>query len=696
MPARFTLPRAALLVSALATACGGNAPEAKDAHQASPSDISVGDIVAAHGGFDALPGSKSTGVSETAPGTLRANLMDKDNPVKLDGVLGEWAARTPGAVVVKGSAGADFAFSAAVQYDDKFLYVGGDVAESSFVRTDHFGDGEDHASLVLAFPKVGGGFAGYEIGLFAGKPGESVGEVRYAGGRKGQVAGAKIVEAPTAKGYSFEAIVPWSTFPEARSVRVGLRGAVRYTIADGGGAAHNVVSTGPGDASSPANLPSLLTEAEQSIVDGILKEKGLTAEAPKVDILADLTGDGMRERVAVWGNFLTISGPTYRGGKEYFYRDIGGELIHIEARDVTGRGKDDLVLRRRLPVEGSTREWFEVWSLLKGDEPFTTFGHEIAITREGKRVSNAVRVAKKEIHVTLEPASGWDASSYREPTVDGVEPILLPWGPTRGETFRFDGTRFARVHEDRQTPTPGSAVVAPAPSQRLTEPATPTVVVNPPSRGPAEASGDLSAQVFAQYRRDHGVPAEARPKVDLMVDIDGDGRAERVVLLGKDIVVCGSGFKGGTQYAFLTLSQFDNASDLKDMSARDLTGDGGADLVVRGTRHVSAAGGGGAVEIDALLAYQVKSGVITRIFAIETGRTQGTRRAQGQVQFIPSKDGHGFEVDVRPGRVTGWTAKTYPWTQDTPGTGALEPLLLPWGGVPSLRYTWNGTAFTRP
>jgi hypothetical protein len=65
------------------------------------------------------------------------------------------------------------------------------------------------------------------------------------------------------------------------------------------------------------------------------------------------------------------------------------------------------------------------------------------------------------------------------------------------------------------------------------------------------------------------------------------------------------------------------------------------------------------------------------------------------VQFVPSKDGRSFEVDVRPGRVTGWTAKTYPWGQDAPGSGALEPLLLPWGGTTSLRYSWNGTAFAR-
>jgi hypothetical protein len=680
----------AIVASALA--CGGEAPSPKDARQAESPDISIGDIAAAQGGLGGLGGSGGAGVSETMPGALRANLLDKENPIKLDGVLGEWPARTPAKVTLRGSPGRDFAFSGAVQYDDRYLYAAGDVTSGSFVRTERFAEGEDHASLLIAFPRIGGGFAGYEVGLFAGKPGESVGEVRFSGGRK--IGGAKIVEAPTPKGYTFEALIPWSAFPEARYVRVGLRAAMRYTISDGGAGARNVVSTASGEAATPASLPPLLNEAEQSMLDGLLTPKGLAGEAPKVELLADLSGDGMRERVAVWGNYLTISGSTYRGGKEYFYRDLGGELTHIEARDVTGRGKDDLVLRRRVLVEGSTREWFEVWSLLKGDEPTTTFGHEVSIAKDGKRVSNAIRVAGKEVHVTYEPATGWDASSYREPTVDGVEPLLLPWGATRAETFRFDGTRFNRTRVEKQT---AAAVPVAQESRRLAEPATPEVVVNPAravSPG-AAPSGDLVAQVFAQYRRDHGVPVDARPKVDLTVDVDGDGRPERVVLIGRDIVVLGPGFKGGTQYAVLSLSQFDDASDVKDMSARDLTGDGGADLVVRGTRHVSPAGGSGSLAIDALFVYQVKAGSIGRVFAIETGRSQGTRRAQGQVQFVPSRDGRTFEVDVRPGRVTGWTEKTYPWAQDQPGAGALEPLLLPWGGLTSLRYGWNGSAFAR-
>jgi hypothetical protein len=203
--------------------------------------------------------------------------------------------------------------------------------------------------------------------------------------------------------------------------------------------------------------------------------------------------------------------------------------------------------------------------------------------------------------------------------------------------------------------------------------------------------GDLSAQLLEQYRRDRGVGADVSPAADLKVNVTGDGRAERVVLLGKDVVVFGPGFKGGTAYAFLTLSQFADPADIKELTARDLTGDGGADLIVRGVRKVTA--DGGPVEVEVMFVYQVKQDAIARVFSIETAREQGGKRVQGLVQFIPAPGGKSFDILSGPGRATGWTQKTYPWNQETPGSGQLEPLLLPWGGVNSVRYSWNGSAF---
>jgi hypothetical protein len=303
-------------------------------------------------------------------------------------------------------------------------------------------------------------------------------------------------------------------------------------------------------------------------------------------------------------------------------------------------------------------------------------------------------VSGRDIEVATDKAAGWDASTYKEPTITDVEPVLLPWGAVKSQVFRFDGSKFAKVREVAQQPAPG-APGAPSPPDtykstlaeaRAAEPATPDV-----------AKGrDLSKDVYALYCKDHGVSATAKPRVDVQVNAGGDdARPERVVLVGRDIVVLGPGFKGGTAYAALTLSQFASDDDVKDMSVRDLTGDGSADFVVRGVRRVSAAGSREPVETESIFIYVLDgSDTIQRVFAIETGREQRAKRIQGLVQFVPADDHKSFEIDVRPGLARGWTKKTYPWPQEQPG-GPVEPLLLPWGGIDSLRYAWDGAKFAQ-
>ena len=697
---RFGRLSAAVLAIVSAAACGGGgtgpgATSAKHGRKAGDHESGgngeggpIGDSAVAQGGLASLGGAgnrEGNGPVASLAGALRADRVEKGSPVRLDGMLGEWPARTGAKQAISGTA-VGTTFSAALQYDDTKIYVGGEITEASFVRTSRFGEGEDHASLVLIFP---GSQSAYEIGFFAGVSGESQGQVRFSSGpRKGQeVPGSKIVEAPAAKGYSFEAQLPWSTFSEAHALRVGLRGALRYYDAEGG-AMKAVVATGAGDAANPSALPWLPTEPEQSLIEGLLAPKGLIGQPASVEVFADVGGDAMKERIAVHDKTITICGPGYRGGKEYFFKELGAELVRLESASITGRGKDDLVLRRRFPQTGGSRERFEVWSLIGGDEPVTTFAHEIAIVSGGKHLNNSVHVSGREIEVGVEPAVGWDIGSYKEPIATDVEPILFPWGGVKSRVFRFDGARFAKAKEVTQTPARGfvpstpAAGVAPGAPDRPIEPKAPTVRRNT----------DLSQALFDQYKKDKNVAADARPKFDLQVQIEGDARPERVVLMGRDIVVFGPGFKGGSQYAFLTLQQFADDADIQDMSARDLTGDGAADLVVRGVRRMPVPGSPASLEIDQMFVYAMVSGALTRIFSIETGREQAGKRIQGLVQFVPGPGGRGFEIDVRPGLAKGWTNKTYPWAQEQPGA-AIEPLLLPWGGIPSLRYAWNGTAF---
>ncbi len=686
---KYVLCTCLLVLAACGGGSGAKAPEGASGKQ-EPRE-SIADAVAAQGGLASLGGAGnredgSTGVEVALGGPLHAEDVDKKTPVKLDGVLKEWPARYAATQTLSGKTDG-LGLAVAVQTDETKLYVGAEITDPSLTRTAQHGDGDDHVSLTLAFPAGRGGLKGYEIGLFAGKPGESSGVVKWlAGPSKGQeVAGAKIVESDVKGGFVLEAALPWSAFVEARTMRVGLRAAFRYHDGDGT-RTRAVLGTGPGSVDHPGDLPALPTTAEQAVVDGLLGPKNLAGTAPRIDVFADVAGDERKERISVFGKFFTICGPGYRNGKQFFWREVAGELASFETRELTARGKDDMIVRRRIANNGVTHELLEVWTVAeKGDEPVTIFTQEIAISDgAGKRkITNAVHLSAKGIEVSVEPAVGWDAGSFKEPTA-GEQGILLPWGTVRSRTFRLENGKFAKSGEVAQAASAAAASTSTSTSTSTRDMATPSVA----------KSTNLSHQVMDLYLKDQGVPAGTKPRFDIEVHVDGDARPERVSLIGRDIVVLGPGFKSGSGYARISLTQFADDKDVSEMTARDVTGDGAAELVVRGVRHVTTPVGEN-VGVDCLFIYQVKGGAIARVFAIETGRELAGKRVQGLVQFVPAKGGKGFDVDVRPGVARGWTDKTYPWPQDKSG-GALEPLLLPWGGIPSLRYAWNGTQFAAP
>lgn len=693
------MKRACLGIVAMAlAACGGGGgtsetktPSSSGVAPKNPED-SIGTLAAAQGGIAALGGAGNredgaTGNEAAMTGPLRAEEMDRNNPVKLDGVLKEWHPRSPAHEAVSGQTSAELEIGAL--YDDTRLFIAAEITDSKLVRSARHADADDHVSMAIAFPEGRGGLKAYAIGLWPGKPGDSTGAVRWlAGPHKGKdVAGARIVEYDSKNGTVFEAAIPWSSFAEARTLRVGLRAAFRYHDGDGSTTA-GVVATGSGDVDKATDLPPFPTPSEQAVVDGLLTEQKLAGKPPKIDVFADIAGDERFERISVFGHFFTICGPGYRGGRQFFWRQVHGSITSAETRAITGRPKDDVIVRRKIKVGDAVHEILEVWSVMRGDEPTTLFSHEVAVfsTDGKKRVANTVRVSPKEIEIATDTAAGWDAASFNEPSINDVTPALLPWGTVKSRTFRFDKGKFEAASEVAQKGASPAAT-----------PATTNAEAPPPRDPPTpevRKGTDLGKQVLEAYFRDGGI-APTKPRFDLEVHVDGDARPERVALIGRDIVVLGPGFNGGNRYARMTLTQFADEKDISEMTARDVTGDGAAEIIVRGVRHLTTPANE-RVDVEGLFIYHVKNGALSRAFAVETAREQGKNRIQGLVQFVPAKNGKGFDIDARAGIAKGWTDKTYPWPEDKPGTGPVEPLLLPWGALKNVRYAWNGSQFAAP
>lgn len=606
----------------------------------------------------------------SAEGTsLRANLIEAKS-IKLDGVPKEWTALSAVGYAVKGRAGKpDLEARAAIAYDTNNVYIAADVTD------DVLRAGGDHLQIVLGFP--GGNVD--EVDLYPGDPGKTPGSAKRKDGTA--VAGARVVEAPHSGGWSLEASLPWSAFPQAKLVRVGLRGAIFAHDADNSATVEAVVGTAP--SSAYASLPSINTESEQSLFDGLIREKSLRG-APRYNLLADVAGDVMKERVLVFDRWLVVLGSSFRKGSEYYYGDLGvagDQIPSCEVRDLTGDGQSEIILRKRLVSGSRTREILQVMSFGSGEVPLPIFQHEVGISTDAGSVTDEITFAadgaKMSIKITPGKVTGFNAGNYREPTETAYDPVLLPWGAIASQTYRFNGKEFTRTAEEKQAPT-AAPVAAAAVGAAL------------PKAPPPPSAGELLEKVHDLYKKDRGV--SGRPRFDFAADLVGDKLTERVLLHDRDLVIFGKGFKGGTGYTFLTLSPFASSADILDVTARDVTGDGKVEIVVKGVIHAGAPkdAGGGTVDREVVMIYQMVGDGLKRVFAAELARAIGRKRIQGAIGFA----GKSNEIDLAAGKAVDWTEKTYPFNQDPSAVGGIEPLILPWSSARAIRYRWTGSGFS--
>jgi hypothetical protein len=279
-----------------------------------------------------------------------------------------------------------------------------------------------------------------------------------------------------------------------------------------------------------------------------------------------------------------------------------------------------------------------------------------------------------------------------------MDAALLPWDAIKDRSFALEGSEFAGVGETKQKPgkggSKGNLGVASRPARSASPGADASdggsrVAAPPPPRAPS--AEEMLDQVYSLYRSDRAVKTK-KPRFDFVTDVAADSTNERVLIHDKDIVCFGKRFRDGKSYAYTTMG-VGSPDDIIDVTARDLTGDGKAEILVRALLHSKASKELEKKPVDRFVffVFQIKEDGIKRIFGAETGRSFDGHLILGGLRFLEGN--HGTDIEITPGSSHGFTKDNYPFPEDTTPVGGCEPMPLPWGSLGSKRFRFDGGRF---
>lgn len=654
-------------------------------------------------------------------------VLASDTKIKLDGlpkeIPGSWNSLDK---LISGKAPKNVAAFAqgAIAYDDTHLFVAMRLEDNKIIRTAGASGNEDHATLSLAFPLKARSYRTYQVDLYPGVPGKLPGVVKIGDSK---VNGAELVEAPDGEGLTFEAKIPWSAFAEANRVRVGMRAALRYADYTAPGRLGVVVATSP--AREGAAMPQLLTESEYPLIAGMLREKGISEE-PAREAFGNVGGDATWERVALFEKYLVILGSRFRQGKEFVSSELSisraKAVQRMELADFDGDGAQEILLVYRVGSQDEYREVLQVLKVKPDESLSSPFVHEVGMKSVAGELHNEVRIVREggklAVSIGQGEAQGYEQDSYSEPKPSDMPACLLPWDPIKERKYGWDTSEFKKLAETAQK---GGA------SKRLTHGGGPSRRASSGSAAkssrPAAPSAprpptgeEMLDQIYALYRKDRSVKSKS-PRFDFVTDVAASGANERVLVHDRDIVCFGKAFRDGQSYVYTTVGVA-SSEDIIDMTARDLTGDGKAEILVRaivraksGTEPDKHADRGNpkksskkapdkkrdkgkdpssdekSVERLVFMVFQVKEDGIKRIFAAETGRAIEGQLMLGGLRFVEGTNG--LDIETMPGKAHGFTKASYPFPEDSSQTGGFEPLALPWGSLGTRRYHFDGSRY---
>ncbi len=623
------------------------------------------------------------------------------NRVTIDGVIGDFRRFTElvgvdeAAQVLSGrdhwNGADDASFGVSLARDDQSLYLAAEVRDDTIVRTREHRADDDALVLTLVAPAGPNRSAVYEIAIYPGDPGNFAGVVRFRGARSGVVPGAQIVEAPLrgGGGYTLEVAIPWRALPEVNAGIATARGRVAYQDCDINlhPRVETVMATGPGDPAHPETIPALAGSAANATNDLVAlfaRQHNFQLTDSFLDRSANIAGDAGVERVVVFQGYAVAAGPGISGGSRFAYVQFPqrqrDDLIEPGLRDVTGDGRQDLILRvRSTEPSGLVREVLTVYGAPNGaDQLSQLFAAETARSMGANRVaSRATYEGSNGIRITADGGTGFTAQNYPRVAENGVIPALTPWGENRVVVYRWSdaGQRFDVA---RTEPNQGAAPATPAGAT------TPGTALSGAMTEAPDAAG-----VMRNFRNAHGIAESTRPNYSATANFAGDAANELLQIFGRQLVLTGAHFMNGRSFFSIELPASADG-DVLGLETVDLSDDAHPEAVVRIRRTQQVQVRGQTLDLvkEYLLVYSLDEAHRGRIFAAEISRRVGGDAIVNAVRL--PRGARNRELVIDAGRAVGaWNPQTYPF-RDTPMQG-FAPLLLPWE-TPRRVYRFDGTA----
>jgi len=379
--------------------------------------------------------------------TLECERVD-DNAISIDGLRGDWSNVTVepllGKAVLEGKSRwqgkPDLEGKVRCAHDSKGTYLLVEVNDDQVVRTRRPGTREDRVELIFATPK------GKTRTLRIHPP-----NARYKKASVRWVKGRRSTKGITRRvirlrhGYAIEMAFADGAVPGYALGSPKLRMSVQIIDHDGGPSrkADTVMGTG---GSTVATLGVVEYDSARKLLNGFLKQKGLT----KKNILHYKVGNFVtgraREQLAIAGTFVALMGEDIAKGGAYFavrapWAKKQGDLLRFRTVDLDGNGNLDIAfVVRQTAAGGLVRDILVVLRFLDSNRFDIYFMHEI-VKRQGRRVlTNKYKFVKRgtktDIVISLGKAAGFTKQTYRSSHGGKLEGLLTPWG-TKKKTYQF-------------------------------------------------------------------------------------------------------------------------------------------------------------------------------------------------------------------------------------------------------------------